>query len=82
MTRSTTAPSKISKTSSSAGVLPVTRKIGISAGVMSPRSKRKSPSRPSSTRMSRSSRSTDARVPSERAMARITTSAACAAGST
>src|SRR5918992_559591 len=80
MTRSTTDPWKNSKTPAPGGVLPVTRKIGIWAGVMSPwRSSSKSPRRPSFTSLVRSSLSTEARVPSERAMASSTTSVACAA---
>ena len=62
--------------------LPVMRSMETLAGVMSPlRVKWKLPRIPSFTTERRSSRTTDARVPSDRAMASSTSSAACAASS-
>ncbi len=61
------------------GVEPVTRRTVTRAGEMSPRSNVKVPRMPSVTWSERSDRRTDARVPSERAIACRTTSAAAAA---
>ncbi len=75
--RSTTAPWRLLSKPLLGGVLPVIRTIITVAGVMSPlRLKWKLPRMPFLTSAARSSLSTDARVPSERAIACSTSSAA------
>jgi hypothetical protein len=69
-TRSMTAPWNPLGIRTDGGVEPVTRRIGTDAGVMSPfRSNRKLPSRPLMTGVALSFSSTEARVPSECAIA-------------
>ena len=75
--RSRTAPWRLLSKPLPSGVLPVIRTMITVAGVMSPlRLKWKLPRRPFLTSAARSSLSTDARVPSERAIACSTSSAA------